>query len=120
MPHLRQQLGQKGEALAAVYLEQHGLVIIDKNYHFSRYAEIDLIGRDQDEVVFIEVKTRSGLGQGYPEEAVTKLKQEKIRQAAESYLLIHPQLSNNHRFDVVAIYFEASGKYQIKHFRNII
>ncbi|MFH1867045.1 MAG: YraN family protein [Patescibacteria group bacterium] len=120
MPHQRQELGKKGEDLAAAYLKERGFDIIDKNFHLGRYAEIDLIGRDRDEIVFIEVKTRSGLGQGYPEEAVTRFKQEKIKQAAESYLLAHPQLSNNHRFDVVAIYFEAKGKYQIKHFRNII
>ncbi len=120
MPHQRQQLGKQGEDLAAFYLEQQGLVIIDKNYHFSRYAEIDLVARDKNEIVFVEVKTRRSLGQGYPESAVTPIKQKKIKQAAESYLLAHPQLGSNYRFDVVAIYFIGDGNYQIKHFCNII
>ena len=119
MPHERQRLGKQGEDLAAQYLQGEGIMIIDKNYHFSRYAEIDLIGRDNNETVFIEVKTRGGLGFGTPEDAVTPAKQNKIRQAAESYILTHPQLGGNFRFDVVAINFDATGQSQIKHFRNV-
>lgn len=119
MPHERQRLGKKGEDLAAQYLSKQGVTIIDKNYHFSRYAEIDLIGRQNNETVFIEVKTRGGLGFGPPEDAVTPAKQDKIRQAAESYILFHPQLGGNFRFDVVAINFNEQGKPQIKHFKNV-
>ena len=118
MPHERKRLGKQGEDLAAQYLQGEGIIIIDKNYHFSRYAEIDLIGRDNNETVFIEVKTRAGLG-WTPEEAVTKVKQEKIRQAAETYILAHPQLRENFRFDVVAINFDIDGRHEIKHWRNV-
>ena len=118
MPHERQRLGKQGEDLAAQYLQGEGIIIIDKNYHFSRYAEIDLIGRDNNETVFIEVKTRACLG-WTPEEAVTKVKQEKIRQAAETYILAHPQLRGNFRFDVVAINFDIDGRHEIKHWRNV-
>ncbi len=118
MPHLRQQIGKRGEELAVDFLGKLGIFIIDRNYHFSRYAEIDLIGQDQDELVFIEVKTRSSTDFGRPEEAVNKFKQEKIRQAAESYILRHPQLSAKYRFDVVAITYQDS-KPQIQYFKNI-
>lgn len=120
MPHLRQQLGKRGEDLAAAYLAEHGIMIIDKNYRIGRYAEVDLIGREGQETVFIEVKTRSGLAAGHPEEAVTPAKQGKIRQAAESYRLAHPQLLGGYRFDVVAIHYDFSGQPQIKHFKNIM
>ncbi len=118
MSHLRQQLGQRGEVLAADFLKQQGVIIIDRNYHFGRYAEIDLIGKDQDELVFIEVKTRSSDGFGHPEEAVNRFKQDKIRQAAESYILNHPQLSSKYRFDVVAITY-LGNEPQIKYFKNV-
>jgi putative endonuclease len=118
MPHQRQKFGASGEEVAADFLSKQGMTILDRNYHFGRYAEIDLIGRDQAEIVFIEVKTRSGVGFGNPEDAVTLDKQTKIRQAAESYLLQHPQLAGQYRFDVVAITY-LNNQPQIEHFKNV-
>ena len=118
MAHKRQQLGKKGEDIAAQFLIEQGIQIIDRNFHFSRYAEIDLIGMENGEVVFIEVKTRNN-NYSQPEEAVTPAKQDKIRQAAESYILAHPQLGENFRIDVVAVNIIDVNDPQIKHWRNI-
>ena len=95
--------GKKGEFLAARYLEEKGYTVIARNYH-SRYGEIDLIAKDEDTLVFVEVKYRSGASFGDPSEAVTAKKQERIRKTARYYLCAR-QLSEDTpcRFDVAAV-----------------
>ncbi|MFB3131038.1 MAG: YraN family protein, partial [Rhodothermales bacterium] len=85
------EIGDRGEAIAAAYLERKGYTILDRNYRFER-AEVDLIcflpARQYEaggELVFAEVKTRTGLGYGRPEEAVTEAKKRNLIRAAEAY-----------------------------------
>lgn len=97
----RQILGAWGESRAADFLQQQGLTLLGKNFRTAA-GEIDLIAQDGDELVFVEVKTRSSADFGYPEEAVTETKIEHLLEASESYLLEHLEVQS-WRLDVIAI-----------------
>jgi putative endonuclease len=105
----RQGLGRTGERLAAEKLEQCGYHILERNFRCP-YGEIDLIAEQQQELVFVEVKTRRGQAYGRPEEAVTVRKQRKIVQVALYYLDIHTCSERSWRVDVVAVQMSVSGK----------
>lgn len=98
----RQRIGAWGERLAEKYLLDRGFALIERNYR-TRYGEVDLVMRHSDQIVFVEVKTRSNNTFGFPEDSVTPLKQEHLLLAAEQYLEDHPELPDNWRVDVVAI-----------------
>lgn len=99
----RRQVGGKYEQKAADYLHAHGMKILEKNYR-SRNGEIDLIGRDEKYLVFIEVKYRKSRRNGDPSEAVTRSKRQRIRQTAQFYLYSHRYGEDTPcRFDVVSI-----------------
>jgi len=98
----RQALGASGEALAARWYEANGYVIIDRNWR-CREGELDLVVRKQRTIVFCEVKTRSSLAFGLPQEAVTRAKREKIRQLAAKWLETTPVRPRQIRFDVAAV-----------------
>ncbi|MEX0736088.1 MAG: YraN family protein [Bacteroidota bacterium] len=98
----RRKQGAEGEALAARYLEQQGYTILQHNYRYGR-GEIDLVAREGNELVFVEVKLRRSTRLGDPEEAVTPAKQNQIRRVAEGYYYEHQIERQTCRFDVVAI-----------------
>lgn len=108
--------GAIGENLAAEFLEKKGYLILQRNYRFER-GEIDLIAKDGDELVFVEVKARTSKAFGSPEEAVTSVKQRQIRIVAEGYLFESGIEDQRCRFDVVAISYE-KGKPNVKLIRN--
>lgn len=94
--------GRTGETVAAVFLKNNGYQIVETNYRCP-LGEIDIIARDQDDLVFIEVKTRTSTTLGYPEQAVGIIKQKKMSLLALWYLE-HMNLHNaKARFDVVAV-----------------
>ena len=99
----RRAIGTEYETLACEYLTRHGYQILCRNFR-CRQGEIDIIARDRDYLVFIEVKYRRDEHEGDPAEAVDARKQQRIRKAALSYLYEN-QLSMDTacRFDVVAI-----------------
>ncbi len=101
--NLRRQ-GTAGEQLAALFLQQHGVRILERNFRSGRSGEIDLIGSDGGVLVFFEVKLRRGTGGGAPEEAVTERKQQSICRTADYYRCIHavPQDAPV-RFDVIGV-----------------
>lgn len=92
--------GQAAEALAAAYLQRHGLELLERNYR-CRHGEIDLIMRDGEEVVFVEVRLRSSAAFGGAGASITSAKQHKLARAAEHYLLQHG--STPCRFDAVLL-----------------
>lgn len=106
--------GKLGEDIAAGYLERKGYKILTRNYRYGK-VEIDIIARQQDEIIFIEVKTRSDDLMAYPEQAVGKTKQRNIRLCAENFMeeqeLILPA-----RFDVIAVV--KGEKFEIEHFED--
>jgi putative endonuclease len=102
MLNLRQQYGAQSESLAARLLQQRGYTILETNYR-TPLGEIDLIARDRDTIVFVEVKARRTSGFGGPKWAVTPKKQRKISMVALYYLKTTRQSRAKARFDVVAI-----------------
>lgn len=94
--------GRRAEEKACQYLEHLGFVIIEKNFR-TRTAEIDLIARDGEWLVFIEIKSRKTESRGLAREAVTPAKQRRIILAAQSWIALRRIQNTRMRFDVLAI-----------------
>lgn len=97
------KVGSAQEDRAAAYLQDQGMEILERNFR-NRSGEIDMIGRHEGYLVFVEVKYRSGNSQGSPAEAVDFRKQRQICKVADYYRMMH-QLDDQTpiRYDVVAI-----------------
>ncbi len=106
------QLGIYGELVAARYLRRHGYTILETNFH-SRYGEIDIIARHKDTLVFAEVKTRDFTAISRPMEAVSYIKQQKIKSTALLYLSTLDR-EINVRFDVIEVLAFTSGEKKMK------
>ena len=115
----RQRLGRWGEAQAAEYLEQKGYEIVAFNQR-TPYGEIDIIARQEQELVFVEVKTRTSLKYGYPEAAVNLDKQEHLLAAVQAYVQEHPEVAGTWRIDVIAILRRRGKALEITHFENAL
>ena len=98
----RQKFGEQGEALAVQLLKKAGYKIIETNYR-TRLGEIDIIAKEKDTLVFVEVKSRRSVHFGSPKWAITPKKQKKISMVALHYLKATNQSSARARFDVVAV-----------------
>lgn len=97
------EVGSSYEQKAAEYLRQKGYSILERNFR-CRLGEIDLIGRDGAYLCFIEVKFRSGIGKGYPAEAITPAKIRRITKTAQYFMLMNKLAQNTPcRFDLVLI-----------------
>ena len=94
--------GREGESIAAVHLKKRGYRILELN-HRTPLGEIDIVARDRETIVFVEVKSRRSDRFGHPKWAVTPAKQRKISMAALYYLKSTGQMERKARFDVVAI-----------------
>ncbi|MDD3890524.1 MAG: YraN family protein, partial [Syntrophomonadaceae bacterium] len=92
----------KGETYAAEYLLRKGYKILCRNYR-TRYGEIDIICEKQRVIIFVEVKTRTSIKYGYPEEAITRKKMEHIKKVAMIYLHSCDSAYKEIRFDVITI-----------------
>jgi len=108
--------GREGEILAAIYLEKNGYHIIETNFRCA-IGEIDIIAREKDELVFLEVKTRTSKELGFPEQAVGIKKQKKMSQLALWYLQNKSIKDTASRFDVLAITMSPKGN-EIKLIKN--
>ncbi|MBI5883819.1 MAG: YraN family protein [Elusimicrobia bacterium] len=93
--------GSQAESSAADFLEKKGFSILERNYRLP-FGEIDLVAREGDTVVFVEVKARSGSGFGGPEASVGSVKQRKLVRTAQAWLRSR-RWEGPARFDVVAI-----------------
>ena len=102
------QLGALGEDLALSFLEKKGYKLIAKNWRFRR-NEIDLIMQDADNIVFVEVKTRTKSELGVPTDAITSSKIRHLVSVAHAYLQQH-QSRLYPRFDIVAIVINPEGQ----------
>jgi len=102
MVNKRQIFGQQSEALTVKYLKKRGYKIIAQNYR-TKLGEIDIIAREKETLVFVEVKARRSAKFGSPKAAVTLPKQRKISMVALAYLKATQQLQAAARFDVVSV-----------------
>jgi putative endonuclease len=108
--------GNKGETLAAEFLEQKGFTILERNFRFN-HGEIDLIAQRENWVLFIEVKTRSSSLYGEPEEFVDNRKINKIFEAAEEWIF-STDWKGHIRFDIVSV--KLGDQPVIEHFEDAI
>ena len=114
----RKQLGNRGEIEAAMFLERLGYQILHRQLR-GRFGELDLVARDGDTIVFVEVKTRASTAAGHPTESITSAKQAKITRSALAFLKRHRWLHQKARFDVVAIIWPSGNEPpQIQHYIN--
>ncbi|MEX1095014.1 MAG: YraN family protein [Planctomycetales bacterium] len=115
---IRKLLGNRGERAAARFLRRQGYRILARQ-HASRFGEIDLIARDGEWIVFVEVKTRRSDVAGLPVEAVDQRKQRQMTRAALAWLKRRGLLDHRSRFDVIGILWpEGSRQPRIDHYRN--
>lgn len=112
----KKHLGKQGEDIASDYLRSHNYVILERNFQ-KRYGELDIIALKDKTLVFVEVKTRVGHKFGKPEESVTARKLHEVAQTAQYYKLIHPELPDALRIDVIGI--ELDFDHTLKYFNHI-
>jgi putative endonuclease len=105
----RKTLGDLGEQLAKNYLQKKGYKLIETNYR-CHSGEIDIIARQKDCLVFVEVRTKSTLDYGTPEESLSAKKQAHMIKSAYHYLQNHRKLTENWRVDLVAVELDALNK----------
>lgn len=108
--------GKKGEALARAYLESKNWIILDSNWRTGR-AEVDIIAKDHNFLVFVEVKTRSGSDYGHPAAFVTPHKEELLVDAARIYME-EVQHEDEFRFDIISVLLNTGKDPLIEHFQD--
>lgn len=113
----KRDFGNKGEDLACEYLIKNGYEILERNVHFSRFCEIDIIAKQKDTIIFFEVKTRTNNNYGSPLEAITKSKYNNIKTGVFTYLQETPVKHKHFRIDVIGITLQPNVK--IEHLKNI-
>ncbi len=110
-------VGQQGEDRAAAFLAERGYHILAKNVR-TRYGELDIVARQGDTVVFVEVKTRLSDACGGGVEALHPAKQRQIVRLAQAYIARHEWEERPARFDVVAIGYDENGVEEIELIEN--
>ena len=108
-------IGSAAERLAAAFLRERGYHVLEHNFR-CRGGEIDLVALDGSTLVFAEVKLRRTLARGAPIEAVTALKQARVRKAAQTYLAFSGRVFERIRFDVISV-MRTSARTEITHLK---
>ncbi len=106
------------EVIAIKYLQKNGYSILDSNFKFGRFWEIDLIARLDDMTVFIEVKYRNNDKYWIPEESITANKLRKCKKTVEYYVVKNRLDFEKIRFDVITI-LKWEKSYNVKHYKNV-
>jgi len=114
----RERAGRGGERIAGEFLALRGMEVIDRNVRVGR-GEIDLVARDRETVVFVEVKFRTGVTFGGPLAAVSEKKREDVARAAARYLAARGLLGRAVRFDVIGLTWAPDGsELRVSHVPN--
>lgn len=113
---LHNELGHRGEEIAARFLQEKGYRILHKNWCYGK-AEIDIIASFERYLVIAEVKTRSSTDFGLPEEFVSAAKRRRLQWAAEGYMF-HHHYQGEVRFDIISVLFDCRGKYTVQHIED--
>jgi putative endonuclease len=114
--HLRR--GARGEKLAARFLRNHGYKILYRNFRDRRGGEIDIVCRDDDTLVFVEVKTRRSEEFGRPIEAVDRQKQLRVSKGGLAWLRLLDNPDIAFRFDVVEVLLPEEGDPRLELIQN--
>lgn len=110
------KFGQYGEDIACDYLKKQGYEILERNKHFSKFCEIDIIAKYKNKTIFVEVKTRKTDNFGTPLEAITKNKYKNIKTGVFSY--IQDNKIKDYQIDAIGI--TLYPKLNIQHLKNIM
>ncbi|PZS14884.1 MAG: YraN family protein [Pseudonocardiales bacterium] len=118
---VKDAVGRFGEDLAATYLSDAGLTILARNWRCSD-GELDIVARDGEVLVFVEVKTRSSTAFGDPAEAVNRVKADRLRKLALRWLAEHREIAywSQLRFDVVSVLRLAPGGPSVRHLKAVL
>ncbi len=111
----QQEIGELAEQLAQAHLVKLGYQILDTNYHYG-HLELDIVARDGEELVIVEVKARNGIRYEHPSEAVTNNKIKRIVEAADGYIQ-EKNWQGETRFDIVTIIFFGQN-FELEHFKE--
>ena len=109
------ELGKKGEQLAVDFLLENNYEIVERNYRFDR-AEVDIIARKEAVLAIIEVKTRSTIDFGNPQDFVKPKQIQRLVKAVDDYV-VENELEVEVRFDIIAIVKEKKG-FSVEHLEN--
>jgi putative endonuclease len=109
------ELGKKGEQLAVDYLQTQGYTIVKRNYRFEK-AEVDIIAQKQDILAIIEVKTRSTIDFGNPQDFVKPKQIQRLVKAVNEYVTVN-DLDVEVRFDIIAI-VKTGKDFDVEHIEN--
>lgn len=109
MANRRIKLGRRGEELAVRELTSRGYDVIERNWH-CQAGEVDIVARQGEAWVFVEVRTRRGDAFGTPEESVTAAKQTRMVKVAQHYLVEHDLGNVDWRLDLVAVEIDRAGR----------
>ena len=112
-----QEIGRRGEEAAARYLKKRGYDILERNWTCAA-GEADIIAKDEMTLVFVEVKTRTNVDHGLPEEAVDEKKRNRYERIAATYLQDYRGADMPIRFDVVSLLVVAPDRAMVKHHIN--
>ena len=104
----KSETGRMGEKLACEFLGNNGYHILERNYRCLE-GEIDIVARQRDTLVFIEVRTKTSWKFGGPEESITPVKAARLRTLAAQYCQNHEALPESRRIDVIAIQMKRDG-----------
>lgn len=117
-PTHNQRLGARGEAIAHEHLEDRGCIVLARNWR-TREGELDLIVRDGDTVVAVEVKTRSSLDYGHPLEAITARKAHRLRRLLGAWAREHAARGTRLRVDAIGVVLRGRDRPRIEHLQGI-
>ena len=117
----KKDLGDLGEKIAEKFLKDKGYRILDKNFRYSNFGELDIVASKDKNVIFFEVTTRkmTGPSEFLPEDNITRDKQKKLIKLAEIYLSKHPATAG-WQIDILAIEIYRNGSFDIRHTENAI
>lgn len=116
--YIKHKIGKIGEDVAVRYIENLGYTIIERNF-MATQGEIDIIAKDKEELVFIEVKTRTNIEFGRPVEAINELKLKHLISTVK-YYLYSKHLENEYvRLDIIEVYL-SKNKCKINHLKQVI
>lgn len=115
--HRNREIGRRGEEATARYIQMLGYEVLERNWTCPA-GEADIIARDGETLVFIEVKTRSDFDKGFPGEAVSQKKRQRYEKIACWYLKEYPYLDIPVRFDVSSLLVVAPNRAFIRYMKN--
>ncbi len=114
----KRKFGNIGEKIAQKYLIEKGYKIIATNF-YTKSGEIDIITKKKNEIIFVEVKTRTNYNYGRPSEAIDKNKKKHMKNTARIFLSLNNYSKYNIRFDAIEVIIK-NGKCKITHLKQII